>query len=247
MERRALEQLLQRLSRGEASVDETLEALQVERIAALESATLDLERAVRCGHPEVIFGQGKTVEQIEAIIERLEQAEQSVLATRLDADKLHRLQQRWPDARVNATARTFFLRVGEAPRPRSGIVVISAGTSDAAVAAEAVETAWALGCEPLELRDVGVAGLSRLLSHGATLAKAKVLIVVAGMEGALPSVVTGLTDRPVIGVPTSQGYGYGGDGTGALMAMLNACASGLTVVNIDNGFGAGYAAALMLN
>ena len=245
MERSQLRKLLESLERGEASVDATLEAMQLERLAELEHSTLDLERGLRCGFPEVVYGAGKKPEQIVEIVERMNGAGQSVLITRLEHEALSPVMRVAAAAKPNPLARTLFCPVGEAAPPRPGIVVITAGTSDQAVGEEAIETATAMGNSVESIVDVGVAGLSRLLKHRARLTKAKVLVVVAGMEGALPSVVAGLTDAPVIGVPTSTGYGYGGGGEAALMAMLNSCASGLTVVNVDNGFGAGYAAAMI--
>lgn len=245
MERGQLRKLLESVERGESSVDDALEAMQLDRLAKLEHSTLDLERGLRCGFPEVVYGAGKRPEQIAEIVERMNGAGQSVLITRLDAEALPTLRRVAPEAKHNPLARTLFCSVGEAAPPRPGVVVITAGTSDQAVGEEAIETATAMGSEVARIVDVGVAGLSRLLSHRESLTRARVLVVVAGMEGALPSVVAGLTDAPVIGVPTSTGYGYGGRGEAALMAMLNSCASGLTVVNVDNGFGAGYAASMI--
>jgi hypothetical protein len=167
------------------------------------------------------------------------------LVTRIDPDAVATVTSVATTARYNPIARTLYAPVGRARKRKPGVVVITAGTSDRSVGEEAVETAEAMGNKVTNIRDVGVAGLGRLLAHGATLVRARVIVVVAGMEGALPSVVAGLTDCPVIGVPTSTGYGAGGAGEAALLAMLNSCAAGLTVVNIDNGFGAGYAAAMI--
>jgi len=240
-----LRKLLREVKAGRLDVDRALEQMQIERIAELEHSTLDLERAWRRGFPEVVFGHGKSPDQIADIVLRMNKAGQSVLVTRIADDAVATVAAVAPRAKHNAIARTLFARVGRAAKRKPGVVVVTAGTSDQNVGEEAVGTAEAMGNKVIHIRDVGVAGLGRLLAHKESLAKAKVLVVIAGMEGALPSVVAGLIDCPVIGVPTSTGYGAGGAGEAALLAMLNSCASGLTVVNIDNGFGAGYAAALI--
>jgi len=245
LDRGRLRKLLRQVKDGRLGIDSALEQMQVERIAELEHSTLDLERAVRRGFPEVVFGHGKNPDQIADIVQRMNKAGQSVLVTRIATEAVSTVIAVAPRAKHNPEARTLRAPVGRAPKGKPGIVVMTAGTSDQIVGEEAVETAEAMGNQVIRIRDVGVAGLHRLLTHKETLAKAKVIVVVAGMEGALPSVVAGLTDCPVIGVPTSTGYGYGGEGEAALLAMLNSCAAGLTVVNIDNGFGAGYAAALI--
>ena len=201
--------------------------------------------ALRTGFPEVIFGQGKTREQILSIAERITEHGAQMLATRLAEDAVQALVERFPQAEHDVLARTVLVRAPRTP-PRTGLVaVISAGTSDLPVAREAVVTAQAMGAHVEEIYDVGVAGLHRLLAYREQLQKARVSVVVAGMEGALASVVGGLVDIPVVAVPTSVGYGASFQGVAALLAMLNSCASGVVVVNIDNGFGAGYAAALI--
>ncbi len=240
-----LRKLLREVKAGRCGVDSALEQMQIERIAELEHSTLDLERACRRGFPEVVFGYRKSPAQIADIVQCMNKAGQSVLVTRIADEAVATVTAVAPRAKHNAIARTLYARVGKPARRKSGIVVVTAGTSDQNVGEEAVVTAEAMGNKVIRIRDVGVSGLSRLLAHKERLAKAKVLVVIAGMEGALPSVIAGLTDCPVIGVPTSTGYGAGGEGEAALLAMLNSCASGLTVVNIDNGFGAGYAAALI--
>lgn len=245
MDRERLRKLLREVKGGRLRIDRALEQMQVERIAELEHSTLDLERALRRGFPEVVFGPGKSPDQIADIVQRMNKAGQSVLVTRIAAEAVATVTAVAPQARHNAIARTLHVRVGKPAKSKPGIVVMTAGTSDQNVGEEADVTAAAMGNKVIHIRDVGVSGLSRLLAHKETLAKAKVIVVVAGMEGALPSVVAGLVDCPVIGVPTSTGYGAGGEGEAALLAMLNSCAAGLTVVNIDNGFGAGYAAALI--
>jgi NCAIR mutase (PurE)-related protein len=207
-------------------------------------ARLDHHRALRQGQPEVVFAAGKTVEQIVGICERLAARDGSFLVTRAEADARAALLQRFPGAQVNAIGRVVHLASAEATRSPAmrTILIACAGTSDLPVAEEAAATAHAFGNPVERLYDVGVAGLHRLLEHTALLKEAGVLIVVAGMEGALPSVIGGLVRVPVIAVPTSIGYGAAFGGLAALLAMLNSCASGITVVNIDNGFGAAAAA-----
>jgi NCAIR mutase (PurE)-related protein len=210
----------------------------------LPFATIDHLRPVTQGQQEVIFSQGKTPEQVLAIAERLVAAGGMFLATRTDAGHRVALAERFPGAELNELGRTVFLPRQPEPPPtgRGTILVVTAGTADLPVAEEAAVTARALGNRVERLTDVGVAGIHRVLSQTALLREAAVIIVVAGMEGALPSVVGGLVKRPVIAVPTSVGYGASFGGLAALLGMLNACASGVTVVNIDNGFGAAAAA-----
>ena len=210
----------------------------------LPFATIDHLRPLTQGHQEVIFCPGKTVGQVVAIAERLEVASGSFLATRADTAQAEALAARFPRAEVNALGRTVYLPPDPEPAPtgRGTILVCTAGTSDLAVAEEAAVTARALKNRVERLTDVGVAGIHRLLTQTDALRAAGVIIVVAGMEGALPSVIGGLVKVPVIAVPTSVGYGASFGGLAALLAMLNSCASGVTVVNIDNGFGAAAAA-----
>lgn len=212
----------------------------------LGHSTLDLDRAERTGSAEVVFGQGKTYAQLQDITTALLDAGQRVLITRLDTDKLERLQAHWPAADIHSSAGIAALYPQQEQHPlvptTTSIAVISAGTSDMSVAEEAALTAEFYGNPVLRIRDVGVAGLHRLLARVDEIRSARVVIVVAGMEGALPSVVGGLVDKPVIAVPTSVGYGAAFGGVAALLGMLNSCASGLSVVNIDNGFGAGFLA-----
>jgi pyridinium-3,5-biscarboxylic acid mononucleotide synthase len=240
--------ILERVERGEASVDEALDALKWEPYIDLGFARVDTHRQLRTGVPEVIFCSGKTPEQVVAIAERLQERHGYVLATRAGAAQAAALTQRFPEAIHHELAR--IVEVREKPRPAppaeaSHILVVSAGTSDLPVAEEAVVTAEALGNRVERLYDCGVAGLHRLLAERKRLAAARVLVVVAGMEGALPSVVGGLVEQPVIAVPTSIGYGAAFGGIAALLGMLNTCATGVVVVNIDNGFGAGYFAHLI--
>ena len=210
----------------------------------LPFATIDHLRPITQGHQEVIFCPGKTVGQVVAIAERLEAAGGSFLATRADPAQADALAAQFPRAEVNALGRTVFLPPDPEPAPtgRGTILVCTAGTSDLAVAEEAAVSARALKNSVERMTDVGVAGIHRLLLQTDVLRAASVIIVVAGMEGALPSVVGGLVKVPVIAVPTSIGYGASFGGLAALLAMLNSCASGVTVVNIDNGFGAAAAA-----
>ncbi len=205
---------------------------------------VDLDRAERTGFPEVIFGQGKTVEQVRAIFARLMQAHGRAMATRVTLEMAQSVQEDFPDAHYDAATR--LLTCGEAEKRFSGqVLVLSAGTSDLPVAEEAARTAEWMGCEVRRVYDVGVAGIDRLLAYRDAIQEARVIIVVAGMEGALASVVGGLARCPVIAVPTSIGYGAHMQGLTPLLSMLTSCASGVTVVNIDNGFGAGYSAAVM--
>jgi NCAIR mutase (PurE)-related protein len=211
------------------------------RTEDLGFARVDLDRAARTGDAEVVYGEGKTPEQVVAILRTLHarHPDRAVLATRLSDAAMAAV--RVLDAAVHEVARAA--TVGPLPRPRGTVAVVSAGTSDAPVAAEAALTARVHGAEVREIRDVGVAGLHRLLDVRDQLEEADCLVVVAGMEGALPSVVGGLTGVPMVAVPTSVGYGASFGGLAALLAMLNSCAPGVTVVNIDNGYGAGVFAA----
>jgi hypothetical protein len=236
--------LLRRVRRGSVSVDAAARAIAEAPFERLEFATLDHQRALRTGFPEVVFGQGKTPEQVVGIVRRLYARHGLVLATRVDDVARSALRDAYPHAEVWERARAVVVR-RRAPRPVGRVVVLCAGTADLPVAEEALATARALGSRAELVADVGVAGLHRLLAHREALRGARVLVVVAGLEGALASVVGGLSDRPVIAVPTSVGYGAHFRGLAPLLAMLNSCAAGVTVVNIDNGFGAGYAAHLV--
>ena len=209
-------------------------------------AHIDHHRSLRKGFPEVIFGEGKSAEQIAGIMERMSAQEQVILATRVDPLKAQAVLSRFPQAHFHADARMIVWEKAPAPvQGRGTILVLAAGTSDIPVAMEAVLTAQAMGNRVEKVIDVGVAGIHRLFRHRELIENATVLIVVAGMEGALPSVVAGMVSRPVIAVPTSVGYGVSLGGMTALFAMLNSCSSNVAVVNIDNGFGAGYVAAMI--
>ncbi|MBZ0221059.1 MAG: nickel pincer cofactor biosynthesis protein LarB [Candidatus Methylomirabilis sp.] len=241
-----LKKLLEEVKNGSTGVDEALDKLKKLPFEELEFATLDSHRALRQGFPEVIFGQGKSVAQIRAIIKSMAKRKENVLVTRLTPGSGKSLKRTFPKADYNETARTFFAKSHPmVPSGKGTVLVISAGTSDVPVAEEAAITAECMGNRVKRLYDVGVAGIHRLLHRKEELWDANVIIVVAGMEGALPSVVAGLVSRPVIAVPTSVGYGANLGGITTLMAMLNSCASGISVVNIDNGFGAAYVASLI--
>ena len=211
----------------------------------LHFAKPDYDRQQRRGMPEVIYGAGKTAQQIAAIMRALNAAGQNAFATRVTSEQAAAVQAELPAAAYRAEARILTCDVAPLPEQRGKIAVLCAGTSDLPVAEEAAVTAERLGAKVERIFDVGVAGLHRLLSRLDRFADARAIVVVAGMEGALPSVVGGLTDKPVIAVPTSVGYGASFQGLAALLGMLNSCAAGVTVVNIDNGFGAGVAASLI--
>ena len=241
--------LLDRVASGAVNPQAALEELAFAPAEPLGFATIDHHRALRQGFPEVIFAPGKTVGQVVAIAERIAERGDGCLITRTDAEARRALAARFPSARINEPARTVLIArsSGETSVPVHGrVLIVTAGTSDLPVAEEAAETAMAVGCTVARLTDVGVAGIHRLLAGQALFADAGVVIVVAGMDGALPSVVGGLVRAPVIAVPTSVGYGASFGGIAALLTMINSCAAGITVVNIDNGFGAAMAAARIL-
>ncbi len=242
-----LEALLNDVARGRLAPETAIGRLRHLPLEELPFARIDHHRALRQGHPEVIFCEGKTVEQVVAIAERLVAASGTFLGTRATELMATALAGRFEGLEWNPLGRTVRLPGAASATPTTGtILVVTAGTSDLAVAEEAAVTADAFGHGVVRLTDVGVAGLHRLLSANDRLEAADVVIVVAGMEGALPSVVGGLVRAPVIAVPTSVGYGASFGGLAALLAMLNSCAAGVTVVNIDNGFGAAAAASRIL-
>jgi len=240
-----LKALLERVRRGRVSPAAAARLLHEAPLEQLGFATLDHQRALRTGFPEVIFGQGKTPEQLVAIAGRLLDQGGPVLATRVEEAGRLALARVFPQAVQHERARCVVLRRGRGPRGTGAVLVVCAGTADLPVAEEALVTAQVMGSRAELIADVGVAGLHRLLAHRKRLREARVIVVVAGLEGALASVVGGLVDRPVIAVPTSVGYGAHFRGLAPLLAMLNSCAAGVTVVNVDNGFGAGYAAHLV--
>lgn len=254
MEQRDLRALLEAVAAGEVDPQQAALKFQTEPFSDLGYAMVDHHRGIRQGASEVIYGAGKNAEQIAGIVtSMLEAGQERILITRIDAEKAHSVQDLLSEQAVPALpVFTYYdtprlATVGEAPEPdgRGSIVVAAGGTSDIYVAEEAAITAEMMGNEVVRLYDVGVAGLHRILAHVDELAQARVVIAAAGMEGALPSVVGGLVSCPVIAVPTSVGYGASFNGIAALLAMLNSCASGVSVVNIDNGFGAGYQASLI--
>ncbi|MCG3180608.1 MAG: Pyridinium-3,5-biscarboxylic acid mononucleotide synthase [Phycisphaerae bacterium] len=246
MEPNQLADLLNQFKAGQIDLADAIERLRRLPFESLEFATIDHHRRLRCGFPEVIYCPGKTVEQVVTIFTRLAEHGGDVLATRAGDEQVAAVLRKFPSARHHATARAITLRQTEPQVGNAGLVgIISAGTSDLPVAEEARVTAEIMGAPVTTIYDVGVAGLHRLLGRLEDIHRAKVLVVVAGMEGALASVVGGLVSSPVVGVPTSVGYGAHLGGIAPLLTMLNSCAAGVSVVNIDNGFAAGYIAALI--
>ena len=246
MDQEKLNQLLHAVADGKASVEDASELIKKLPYEDINFAHIDHHRSLRKGFPEVIFGLGKTAPQIIGIMERMIPQESVILVTRVDAEKAGKIVPNFTGAVYDPEAGMILLgKQAPSPDARGDILVISAGTSDIPVAREAQLTAQAMGNKVEALYDVGVAGIHRLFAHQDLIQKAAVLIVVAGMEGALPSVVAGMVRRPVIAVPTSIGYGANLGGLTALFAMLNSCSSNVAVVNIDNGFGAGYMAAII--
>ena len=243
MDHEALKKLLTKIAAGRLTVDDAVEKLQHISVENIGFAQIDHHRSLRKGFPEVIFGEGKTAEQIIGIMDKMERQERIVLVTRVDATKGDAICGAFPEAQYDAEAGMIVLKKGKIKnRGKGTILVLSAGTSDIPVAREASLTAEVMGNRVKAVFDVGVAGIHRLMNYLDDIGNATVLIVVAGMEGALPSVVAGMVKRPVIAVPTSVGYGVSLGGITALFAMLNSCSSNVAVVNIDNGFGAGYLA-----
>jgi NCAIR mutase (PurE)-related protein len=241
----ALRKLFEQVRKGGLSADEAVERLRHLPFEDLGFAKVDHHRALRQGMPEVIFSQGKTPQQVADIFSRLAQQGGNVLATRASEEQYAAVAAKVEKAEYRPMARAIILKCDRKRYGKGMIAVVSAGTSDIPVAEEAVVTAEMMGNDVQHIYDVGVAGIHRLLAHRETLDKARVIIVCAGMEGALPSVVGGLVGVPVIAVPTSVGYGAAFEGLAALLGMMNSCASNVSVVNIDNGFGAGYVAALI--
>jgi len=241
-----LNSLLEQVASGALAPAQAVERLKKLPYEDLGFARVDHHRSLRQGFPEVIFGQGKTPEQIAAIARSLREQGAAVLVTRVDAAKAAGVLAAYPELVHHPQCSCLALPAADPPRPGKGlVVVIAAGTSDLPVANEAVLTAQLMGSAVETIYDVGVSGLHRLAALAGVLAKASAYVVVAGMEGALPSVVAGMVDKPVVAVPTSVGYGTSFGGLAALLGMLNSCAPGLSVVNIDNGFGGGYLAGLI--
>jgi NCAIR mutase (PurE)-related protein len=237
--------LLAAVRAGEQTIDEAIARLRAMPFEDIGFAKIDHHRSIRCGFPEVIYCEGKSAEQVGDIFSRCAADGANVLATRASVADFAAVVKEHPAAQYDKTARTLTLRQNDQIASEGTIAIVSAGTSDMPIAEEARITAEMMDQTTATFYDVGVAGLHRLLAHSQELQSASVAIVVAGMEGALASVVGGLVDCPVIAVPTSVGYGASFQGVAALLAMLNSCASGVTVVNIDNGFGAGYSASLI--
>jgi NCAIR mutase (PurE)-related protein len=256
MDRRRLRDLFDAVRRGEVSAEEAVEraaaagpvpsgGLGSGRATGPDVACVDHHRALRCGFPEVVYGPGKAPDDLVRIAGEVLSRSDVLLVTRVEGEGRRRLLEAFPDATANERARTVTVRRGERPPGRRGVTIVTAGTADVPVAEEARATAEAMGEAPEAVYDVGVAGLHRLLARHDEIRRARVLVVVAGMEGALASVVGGLVDRPVVAVPTSAGYGVSLGGLAPLLAMMSSCAPNVSVVNVDNGFGAGYVASLV--
>lgn len=245
MTRNEIENLLKEIKSGKKSVEEGLEVLQNFPYTDLGYARLDHHREMRTGYPEIIYCAGKTIEQIIGIFKVMSARENNVIGTRADEKMFESVKEIIPDAVYYPVARIISIKRKEISSPESKIAVITAGTSDMPVAEEAAVTAELLGNKVLRIYDAGVAGIHRLVDKLPEIRNCRVIIVIAGMEGALASVVGGLVDKPIIAVPTSVGYGANFGGISALLAMLTSCSSGVTVVNIDNGFGAGFSASMI--
>ncbi len=245
MDKDQLRSLLEQVRSGAVEVEQALERLRHMPFESLGYATIDHHRAIRMGLPEVIFGKGKTVEQTVGIATRLLERAANLLITRTTREAHEALRAICPEAEYFPLSGALRVWRDRSPRGKGRLLVVSAGTTDLPVAEEAVVTAEIMGNEVVQVHDVGVAGIHRLLGNYEKLAEARVIVVCAGMEGALPSVVGGMVSCPVIAVPTSVGYGASFHGLAALLGMLNSCASNVSVVNIDNGFGGGYVASLI--
>jgi len=245
MNAKEVEKLLNEVKSGETSVDKALEILRNFPYTDLGFARIDHHRELRTGYPEIIYCAGKSAEQVREIFRIMSEKESNIIGTRANQEMYDVVKSISPDAVYYKMARIISLQKKKASTPESKIAIITAGTSDMPVAEEAAVTAELLGNEVVRIYDAGVAGIHRLVDKLPEIRKCRVIIVIAGMEGALASVVGGLVDKPVIAVPTSVGYGANFGGISALLAMLTSCSTGVTVVNIDNGFGAGYAASMI--
>lgn len=241
----SIEKLLEGVQKGDVSIEDAMQKMKALPFEDVDFAKIDHHRSLRQGYPEVIYGESKTAEQIEQITQKLLEKGNNILVTRANEEAYHAVLRVAPEAKYNKMGRTITIQKEAMPKPESYIAIIAAGTSDLYVVEEAYETATILGNDVRKIVDVGVAGIHRLFAHLEEIQKAKVIIVIAGMEGALASVIGGLVDKPVIAVPTSVGYGASFGGVAALLSMLNSCASGVSVVNIDNGFGAAYNASII--
>jgi NCAIR mutase (PurE)-related protein len=245
MDIKLIKKILSKVRDGRCSMEEAIEHLKDLPYKDVGFAKVDSHRALRRGFPEVIFCQGKTPEQVVRIAQEITRGESDLLATRARPEVYQAMVKKFPKAQYNETAKTITVKKTSRKAQKGLILVITGGTLDIPIAEEARVTAELMGNRVETLYDVGVAGIHRLLRHRKELSQANVIIVVAGMEGALPGVVSGLVDCPVIGVPTSVGYGASFGGISPLLTMLNTCSEGVSVVNIDNGFGAGYSASLI--
>jgi pyridinium-3,5-biscarboxylic acid mononucleotide synthase len=245
MNEKRLRDLLKNLKEGKISIDETVSHFQNFDYKDLEFAKIDNHRTLRTGYPEVIFGQNKTAEQIVGIVKYMYEQENNILVTRTNNEAYERVKKITSEAIFHEQARTITIRKVTNEKPSTHIAIVSAGTSDMAVSEEAAVTAEIFDNEVKRYYDVGVAGIHRFYDKLSEIRTARVVVVIAGMEGALPSIVGGMVDKPVIAVPTSIGYGANFGGLSALLGMLTSCASGVSVVNIDNGFGAGYLASMI--
>lgn len=240
-----LKQVLEKVKRGELTPDQAVGELKHYPYQDLEFAKLDHHREIRKGAPEVVLGIGKSEDQITEISKNIIKNGSNLLVTKIGPKKYESIKKHIPEVKYNSDARLMYLKVKEAPSGKGKIAIITAGTSDIPIAEEAAATSEILGNEICRIYDVGVAGIHRLFGEYHKIREAQVIIAVAGMEGALPSVIAGLTNIPIIAVPTSIGYGANLKGLAALLAMLNSCPGGVAVVNIDNGFGAAYMASLI--
>jgi len=245
MDIESLKEILSKVKDGQMNIDDAVDSLKTLPFEDLGFAKPDHHRNIRNGYPEVIYCSGKTIEQIKAIVQNLIKSNNNIMATRASMEVFEAVKELTDEALYFEAARIVVVKKKELPLSDKRIVVVTAGTSDIPVAEEAAVTAETMGNRVERLYDVGVAGIHRLFSRTEVLMGANVLVVVAGMEGALASVVSGMVDKPVIAVPTSVGYGASFGGLSALLTMLNSCATGIGVVNIDNGFGAGYLAAMI--
>jgi pyridinium-3,5-biscarboxylic acid mononucleotide synthase len=245
MNEQELKLLLDAVSSGKISTDEALKNLKDFEYKDLGFAKIDNHRTIRTGYPEVIFCQGKTPDQVAGIISYMNTHDQNILGTRATKETFEKVKAICPEAEYHEIAKAITVRKKSPEKTKTHIGILTAGTSDMPVAEEAAVTAEIFGNDVKRFYDIGVAGIHRFYNNISEIREAKVLVVVAGMEGALPSIVGGMVDKPVIAVPTSVGYGAAFNGLAALLGMLTSCASGVSVVNIDNGFGAGYLASMI--
>jgi hypothetical protein len=245
MDEKEIKDLLESIKSGNLTIEEGIKKLKDFPFKELGYAKIDNHREVRVGYPEVIYCEGKTVEQVKGIVEFMLTKNNNILGTRANEEIYNAVKEICPEAEYNKLGRTITIKKKELKIPDTYIAVVTAGTSDIPVAEEAAVTAEILGNKVERIFDVGVAGIHRLFNRLDIIRGARVVVVIAGMEGALASVIGGLVDKPVIAVPTSVGYGANFGGLSALLTMLNSCASGISVVNIDNGFGAGYLASII--